>query len=471
MEFNNVVWEIPVLDGFSFSQANNTSEITLSEMESTGGLSRRGRRAFNDSLAAGEWSFSTYVRPFKSAGAAPGTGSADDDVFTHAVEEVLWGMMAGSNAYDATRSDFENTTVINATDMVQGETYEIVTPGTTDFTVSNVASFESGVTPASTTGLVITAGSAAATGTGTVKRKVTSHTASESRISFHASNTSTLGTANIYFVLGDTNRTVIKLKDAVVNEASIDFEIDGIATINWSGQCSEVLDFTGSTIESNEEPNNGDATQDSTVLANGDVWLDSNSTPKTHRLFVCTDNTSGSEVFTTYVNEAITDSDNFIRNRLTSLTIDGSSQTGLENSYTLTLTGGNITISNNITYITPEELGVVNVPIGHVTGARSVSGSFTCYLTKETSTHNSNKSRDFFEDLRGLTSVVTNNVGLTFNIGGTTSSTRRLEVDFGSAHIEIPTHSIEDVISLETNFQALPSEIASTNEMTLKYKV
>ena len=221
MEFNNVVWEIPVLDGFSFSQANNTSEITLSEMESTGGLSRRGRRAFNDSLAAGEWSFSTYVRPFKSAGAAPGTGSADDDVFTHAVEEVLWGMMAGSNAYDATRSDFENTTIINATDMVQGETYEIVTPGTTNFTVSNVASFESGVTPASTTGLVITAGSAAATGTGTVKRKVTSHTASESRISFHASNTSTLGTANIYFVLGDTNRTVIKLKDAVVTKPQL----------------------------------------------------------------------------------------------------------------------------------------------------------------------------------------------------------------------------------------------------------
>ena len=416
IEFKDVVWEIPVLDGFSFSQANNTSEITLSEMESTGGASRRGRRAFNDSLAAGEWSFSTYVRPFQAAGATLGTGSADASQEVHAVEEVLWAMMAGADTYSA-------------------------------------GAYTRTANPAETGGEVITPAG------------------SENSITFAESNRSTFTTANIYFVLGDSSRTVIKLKDAVVNEASIDFEIDGIATINWSGQCSEVLDFTGSTIEADEEPNNGDTTQDGTQLADGDVWLDSNSTPKTHRLFVCTDNSAGTEAFTAYVNEAITDSDNFIRNRLTSLTIDGSAQTGLQSSYALTLTGGNITISNNISYITPEELGVVNVPIGHVTGARSVSGSFTCYLTRDGSTFDSTRSRDFFEDLRGLTSVVTNNVGLTFNIGGTTNNTRRLEIDFGTAHVEIPTHSIEDVISLETNFQALPSSIDGTNEMTLKYKV
>ena len=68
------LWEVPILDGFSFSQATNASEITLAEMESTAGSSRRGRRLFNDSLAPVEWSFSTYMRPFKSAGG----GSAND---------------------------------------------------------------------------------------------------------------------------------------------------------------------------------------------------------------------------------------------------------------------------------------------------------------------------------------------------------------------------------------------------------
>ena len=41
LEFDSFVWEIPVLDGFSFSQATNSSEITLNEMESSAGVSRR----------------------------------------------------------------------------------------------------------------------------------------------------------------------------------------------------------------------------------------------------------------------------------------------------------------------------------------------------------------------------------------------------------------------------------------------
>jgi hypothetical protein len=62
------IWEMPVLDGFSFSQATNTSEITLNEMTDTAGNSRRGRQMFTDSYAPAEWSFSTYARPFASTG-------------------------------------------------------------------------------------------------------------------------------------------------------------------------------------------------------------------------------------------------------------------------------------------------------------------------------------------------------------------------------------------------------------------
>ena len=412
IEFDGVVWEIPVLDGFSFSQANNSSEITLSEMESSAGVSRRGRRAFNDSLAPGEWSISTYVRPFTSAGS--GTGAADGAAEVHAVEEVLWALMAGADNYD-------------------GSTYDFDRGG------SNV------ITPAG----------------------------SSSVINFDQSNKSTLGTANIYFVLGDTSRSVIKLKDAVVNEASVDFEIDGIATINWSGQCSEVIDFTGSTEENATMPVNGDTTQDGTTVAVGDVWLDSDDG---YRLYVMTNVGAGAEASTSYVNEKITDTANFIRNRLTTLTVTPTSQdpdsdgtNELQSSYSLTLTGGNITISNNITYITPEELGIVNVPVGHVTGGRAVSGSFTCYLTRDTSTFDSNLSRDFFEDLRNISNVVTNSFALVFAIGG--GSGNRLEFNCATAHIEIPTHSIEDVISLETNFMALPQTIDDTDEVVLTYKV
>jgi len=533
IEFNNKVWEVPVLDGFSFSQGNNTSEITLNEMESSGGISRRGRRAFNDSLAPGEWSLSTYVRPFASAGA--GDGAADDSAHVHAVEEVLWGMMAGADTYNATTFDFENSTIIPATSIVVGETYEIVTVGSP---VTNWTAIGSASSPVA--GMVFTAGSTVPTGAGTVKRKVTAHDASSNKISFHASNSSTLGTANIYFILGDANRTVMKLTQAVVNEASIDFEIDGISTISWSGQCSEVLDFSGSsivqntsevskTVQVNGTVNSGattinldaghgaakgdllfgtglpatgapitavatnamtvaattaqiadDAsltlrkpTLDGTAVQVGDVWLDQDNS---HKLYVFT-GTAGvyvpvSEAVTAYpTQEAITDTSNFIRNRLTTLTVDGTNTSGLLSAYDLTLTGGNVSVSNNVTFITPEEIGLVNVPIGHVTGTRSVTGSFTCYLSVNSAARDGtgDKSRDLFEDLRALTTVVTNNVGMTFSIGG--ASGKRLEISCPTAHLEIPTHSIEDVISLETSFQALPATIDSTNEVTFTYKV
>ena len=122
IEFDGVVWEVPVLDGFSFSQATNSTEITLNEMESTGGVSRRGRRAFNDSLAPGEWSFSTYVRPFKSS--TTGTGKADSAAEVHAVEEVLWALFAGAKNYDATAFDYDT-----------GGT-NVITPGTSSSTIT-----------------------------------------------------------------------------------------------------------------------------------------------------------------------------------------------------------------------------------------------------------------------------------------------------------------------------------------------
>jgi hypothetical protein len=410
LEFDSFVWEIPVLDGFSFSQATNSSEITLNEMESSAGVSRRGRRAFNDSLAPGEWSFSTYVRPFTAAGATQGSGSADAAAEVHAVEEVLWALMAGADNYGSSKYDKGGTDVL------------------------------------------VPAGS-------------------EMNINFDSSNVAQLSTFNLYFVLGNDNRTVMKLDGCVVGEASLDFDIDGIATIAWSGNAANVVDFTGSTIQATSAPAVTATTADGSTIAVGDVFLD---TDNNHKLQVVTVKPgSGNVTLGSYVNEAITDTTNFIRNRLTVLTVtptstdpdsDGSAE--LESSYSLTLTGGNVTISNNITFITPEEIGIVNVPIGHVTGTRNISGSFTCYLTEDTSTVNA--SRDFFEDLRAITNVVTNSFALVFKIGG--ASGTGLELNMATSHVEIPTHSIEDVISLETNFQALPSTIDGTNEITLKYR-
>ena len=422
------VWDLPVLDGFSFSQATNSSEITLAEMEATGGVSRRGRKQFNDSLAPAEFSFATYVRPFKSAGSPNATnGVADDDVGkVHAVEEVLWALFSGPAAY----ANYSFTDQFAA--RINGD-------GITDAALG---------------------GTAPAVG------------AQYTQIDFSESNKATLGTADIFFVLGDANRKVYKLTGAVLNEASLDFDIDGIATINWSGMSSEIVDMTTKVHTGATYPPAFDAHRDggSVDIAAGDVMLESDNG---HRLSVVVAPTaSGTATMTTPIFEGTTSTTNFIRNRLTQLTVvptAGTSYIGsLESSgYAITLTGGNITMSNNVTFITPEELGIVNTAIGHVTGTRSVSGSMNCYLSKDTTA--TNNSADLWEDLKSISTTVTNSFALNFKIGGATSNTARLEVNMPTCHLEIPTHSIEDVISVETSFNALPSTIDGTNEVTLKY--
>ena len=353
-------WEIPVLDGFSFSQATNTSEITLNEMEASAGGSRRGRRMFNDSYAPAEWSFSTYARPFTSA---PGGGTVWEntgcDAHMHCVEKALWAALVENAAFTKSASTTE-----------------------AEWAGSNVQSTTAGLT-----------------------------------IGFGGSNVSALRVIDIYFVMGQGTfaagtHTIYKLDGAVVNSAGIDFDLDGISTINWAGFASMITEVTA--------------------------------------------------LPTVTIDEGKDATNNFIRNRLTTLTATATTAESIVGTYTLTLTGGSLNFENNITFLTPETLGVVNQPIGHVTGTRNIGGSFTCYLSNSAAA-----SADLFEDLIESTSTITNDFNLVFDIGGTSSPT--MKVTLPTCHLEVPTHSIEDVISLETTFHALPSTIGGADEATIVY--
>ena len=117
-------------------------------------------------------------------------------------------------------------------------------------------------------------------------------------------------------------------------------------------------------------------------------------------------------------------------------------------------------------------MGSVNLPIGHITGARSISGSFNCYLGLDSGT-NTGTSTDFFNDLTSTAArnKIVNSFDCIFKLGGasSTSSVPAYHFDFPTAHFEIPAHSVEDVISIETTFQALPSTIGGTDEGTVRF--
>lgn len=357
----NEVFEIPILEGYSFSQAMNTSEVTLSEANTAGGVSRRGRKLFNNSLAPVEFSFSTYVRPFVSAGS--GTGAADDAAMTHGVEEVLWALMAGADTY--------------------------------------------------TTGAFLSGSDV-----------ITVPAADTNPISFAHSNKAQLKTgAKLIFQLeeedSDGGTLQYTITEIAINEATVDFDIEGIATIQWSGM------GTGITESANQT------------------------------------------AITADIVEGVSTTTAFIQNRLSTLTLDPTdSQTGLSDSaYTLTLTGGSITISNNLTFLTPEELAVVNKPIGHVTGTRSVTGTLNCYLDDS----GANTSSALFSALAGATTLTQNEFALNIGIGGLTG-TPSLKFTVPQAHLQVPTHSFDDVVSLEVTFDGVPSTFDAADEISLTYK-
>ena len=523
MEKDGYFWSIPVLDGFSFSQATNASEITLNEMEDASGRSRRGRKMFTDSLSAAEFSFSTYIRPFKSTGSKSNTNGKADSTANHhhAVEEALWVAMAGQNVYVPSTGKFKHGATGGAlssiaiasgeTDADSGDrtdgTYNIAIPtvgadadasatvtggtqqGGTNAVIKVVVSSGTAVATITErgtkfeTGQSITIGDELMGGDGSGDALVLTATsesftsdATDLDINFYDSSRASLGTFNLYFVFSDRSagRLLYKLKDAVINEASIDFDIDGIATVNWSGMAGQIQEVptglnAGQFTAQDTFPNPGAA---------GAIWIDTNDSDK---FYISTSATNAAASWYAVIDEGSTDTGNFIRNRLTNLTLApetafkaattftnaAGSSDSYETDYSVAITGGNVTISNNISYLTPEELGKVNQPIEHVTGTRTVTGSLTCYLASSDAA--TNRSRDLFADLVSDINTVINKFAITLAVGGTDTTKPRFQIIMPTAHLEIPSHSIEDVISLETNFHGLGTGVSEGDEVTLKY--
>lgn len=441
------LWKVPVLDGFSFSQSTNSSDITLTEM---GDITKRGSRKFNDSLAPAEWSFSTYVRPFKATASDTSTYGLTTG-YHYAVEELLWALMAGTAASGALETVTENI----GTDLanVPAGTYDVAQTSTDGsgieaaFTIEidgvgdivSITRLRDGSGYAVTDTITIAGTSFNPNGTGNLVLDVVevndyqgvSRNSSGMSIDFLNSNRSALGTADIFFVnsTNATNKLIYKVDKAVINEASVSFEIDGIATIAWSGMGSVIKEVTDAEWTS--------ITGASTVYQAG-----------------------------------LLGTDNFIRNRITTLGVTAANTTiypgaNANGVYNITLTGASLTFSNNVTYLTPEELGVVNVPIGHVTGGRTISGSLTSYLVENPNATDS--SIDLYKNMTSdaARDEVSNSFGLVFTMGGT--SLPKVEFNIPRAHLEIPTHGIDDVISVETAFTALPSSIGDTDELVITY--
>lgn len=419
-------FEFQVLDGYSFSQGTGNQVITLSE---AGNTPNRGQRSFNTQLNPVDLSFSTYIRPNKATNVT-------------AIEKVLWNALTGSSDIDTT--GFTLTSVARATTLVPTVTL-VAAAAFTGVSVGDALNI-TGVTsaadwngPGVVTGLtgagpytatvVLAKAPAAASGTagtgGTIKayKGQWAESPTSAYTSFVGSNKNQLQKFALIF---QVDSAIYIIDNCALNQAVIDFGLDAISMIAWTGF--------------------GTAVKKAATLVVGDL--------------------SSATAYST--------SANYITNKLSSTTLVSNIGGAGGTSYSVPLTGGSITINNNITYVTPSNLGVVNTPIGYFTGTRSITGSLNAYLKTGTAGDTGSLLSDI---LTTSASSPETKFKLQVEIGGSINAIR-VELDIPGASLSVPTIDIADVVSTTINFTAQGSDavlanntydITATNDLLVRY--
>lgn len=535
--------EITVLDGFSFSQGTNADTITMSE---AGSAPSRGERSFNTSLNPVDFSFSTYLKP-----------ALHDTV--RAEESHLWNALLGTTAVEdagspivytgtlvATITAATSTTAaileISATTIGGATLNDIVTlRGATGSTAGELNTQYKVTALTSTTGISLTfltppetatgtvttgfgatsttaapafwlhktswVGYPASTDTGTVAGVNKIGTTSYAEASTARSNVNQLLTFGMIIVVD--NITYI-IDNCALDQASIDFGLDGIATVAWTGkgtaltQAASTMAIVAAAGATGFIPGTVAFTAASTgivfgtaptpvlkagtvlrykgevmgilsadtVTTAGTLTVASTRTITTATGVVygtsCAAITGG--VGTGFIAPKFTGS-NYITNKLSTCTLT-SGLGGTGTSYIIALTGGNIQIANNINYVTPANIGVVNAPIGYYTGTRAITGSLNAYLRTGTT------ATILSTILTNIATATETKYELGIQLGGVNNGIR-VELLCPGTSIQVPTVDAQAVLSTVINFTVQGFEgftstsanydLEAVNDMRVRY--
>lgn len=450
-------FEVQVLDGFSFSQGTNQTTIAINE---AGNAPIRGQRSFNTALNPVEISFSTYIRPRLASNQAT------------AEERVLWNALMGTVAIDglngtaavtlggtpstATRASTTTGTVtitgstmtysgVVANDIVTikgvagtGASYWNQPVKLISLSASSIV-VEYLTAPPAAAGLTSPAFTGAKFDKAAWVENPTASgvTTSYGQVTSAQSNRNQLQTFGMIFVVDSTWYVI---DNCAMDGASIDFGLDAIATIAWTAKGTQLRQVTPSVTGAN-------------MVATNPIFA-----------------TSGA-MQGTAVGKVTTA--NYITNKLSTVTLVSNIGGLAGTPYTIVLTGGSVAVSNNISYVTPNNIGTVNLPIGYYTGARGISGTMNAYLRT-----GSGQVADLLNNM--LTNISTSaetKFKLQLEVGGVNNGTR-VEFEMPGVSLGVPSVDIADVVSTAITFNAQGTDndtvtntydIENTNDLSVRY--
>lgn len=451
--------ELSVLDGFTFSQSTNAETVSINEAGTT---PVRGTRSFNTALNPVEFSFSTYFRPYLST-----TVKADESVLWNAlfsdktigasgtsISFVYAGALTPTYTSATGVMSLSAVTSITVTGLAVGD---IVTwSGLTGANASlfNTPVLVTGITATQLTVQYLVAPQAAAptipaSGTATLSKVAwTEHTAVAadtivgnvpySAITAAMSNLNQLQKFGLVITVDGVTYAI---DNCVLSQASIDFGLDGIAMISWSGNGAELRQLANNV----------------TYTASGNDWT-----------------LGGGTLSGTIKGRSAQASTRLITNKLSTISIKQGIGGSGANTYSLALTGGNITINNNVQYVTPATLGIVNKPIGYFTGGRTISGNVSAYLR----TGSLNSAGLLAQALTESQTSAELKYQITLTIGGSTNA-NKIEFLVPGASLQVPTVDAQQVMSTTINFTAQATDyvqsstasydLENTNEIRVRY--
>lgn len=238
--------------------------------------------------------------------------------------------------------------------------------------------------------------------------------------SFTGSNSHQLQAFGLVIIL---DNVVYFIDNCALDTVTIDFGLDAIAMANWTGR--------GTRLRQSETI--------STLVAGTNF----------------TDKPASSR---------------FIANKLSTTTVKkGIGGTGT--TFTVPLTGGSLTMSNNLTYLVPEVLGVVNTPVTYFTGTRSITGEMVAYLRASGA---QSLTAELQADILATSATAQQTeFQVKVEIGGITSS-HRVELNMPACMLQVPNVATDQVVTTTIGFTAQGSagsayDITAANEATISY--
>jgi hypothetical protein len=234
------------------------------------------------------------------------------------------------------------------------------------------------------------------------------------------------------------------IENAQVAQAEIGIDISDIFQVAWSGQGTEYVEIADPAF----------------VDSDGSNGLD----------YVATAGTSDKYV-------KVSPAKKYLVNKLTILDFNSDAAPGgVNDNYSIPITGASVTIANNITYLTPSTLSEVDKPIGSFTGGFEVSGSLNAYLRKTggdgTTATPYGAAELLSHMLDQLGNTVVNESNIVLHVGGKTPGKQVATITIPLAHITLPTLEKDDVMSTTIEFKGIgsSSDMQSGDEIFFEFK-